>query len=147
MNITPEASADETQIRAMIEKRPQAVAERDVDTLASFYASDALLFEVLPPLTSLGADVWKSTEAWFATYESDIGYDISDLNITVGADVAFTNYLYLITGTTKKGDGVKMGVRTTTCWRKVDDSWIIVHEHQSVPFDPETGMALTDLAP
>jgi ketosteroid isomerase-like protein len=40
-----------------------------------------------------------------------------------------------------------MWVRATTCYRKVDGAWKIVHEHQSVPFDPHTGAASLDLAP
>jgi ketosteroid isomerase-like protein len=40
-----------------------------------------------------------------------------------------------------------MWVRATTCYRKLDGMWTIVHEHQSVPFDPNTGAASLDLEP
>lgn len=145
--LNPELEADEAHIRRLIEKRSQAVSTRDVHYLVSLYAPDALLFEVLPPLTHRGSDVRESTESWLNSYQGPIGYETRDLNVSVGADVAFSDYLYLVTGTLQSGDDVKMWVRATVCWRKVDDAWFIVHEHQSVPFDPKTGQALTNLAP
>lgn len=33
------------------------------------------------------------------------------------------------------------------CCRKIDSKWMIVHEHDSVPFDMETGKASIDLKP
>jgi ketosteroid isomerase-like protein len=40
-----------------------------------------------------------------------------------------------------------MWVRATLCLRRIDDKWMIAHEHQSVPFDVETGKASLDLKP
>lgn len=37
---------------------------------------------------------------------------------------------------------VDMWVRATSCLRKRNDGWKIVHEHASVPFDTETGTAV-----
>ena len=40
-----------------------------------------------------------------------------------------------------------MWVRATLGCRRIDGDWVIVHDHESVPFDPESGRALIDLAP
>jgi ketosteroid isomerase-like protein len=40
-----------------------------------------------------------------------------------------------------------MWVRATTCYRKIDGTWTITHEYQSVPFDGESGRASLDLEP
>lgn len=40
-----------------------------------------------------------------------------------------------------------MWVPATMCFRKVEDAWLVVHEHNSVPFDPETGKAALDIKP
>jgi len=32
-------------------------------------------------------------------------------------------------------------------YRKIDGTWLVAHEHSSVPFDPESGMAALDLEP
>jgi ketosteroid isomerase-like protein len=38
-------------------------------------------------------------------------------------------------------------MRVTVCLRKSGGRWAVAHEHFSAPFDPESGMALLDLAP
>jgi hypothetical protein len=40
-----------------------------------------------------------------------------------------------------------MWVRATLGLVRRDGTWVIFHDHESSPFDPETGQALTDLAP
>ena len=40
-----------------------------------------------------------------------------------------------------------MWLRTTTCYRKVGGEWLVTHEHNSVPFDVETGKASLALQP
>jgi ketosteroid isomerase-like protein len=40
-----------------------------------------------------------------------------------------------------------MWVRAALCCRRVDGRWLITHDHESVPFDAETGQALTSLRP
>ncbi len=40
-----------------------------------------------------------------------------------------------------------MWVRATLGCRRIDGRWLITHDHESVPFDPASGQALTDLAP
>jgi ketosteroid isomerase-like protein len=38
-------------------------------------------------------------------------------------------------------------VRATLVCKRFDGRWLVVHDHESVPFDPATGFALTDLQP
>jgi hypothetical protein len=39
-------------------------------------------------------------------------------------------------------------VRVTACYRKIDDKWMVAHEHISVPFYMDgTGRAAVDLKP
>jgi ketosteroid isomerase-like protein len=78
---------------------------------------------------------------------SSIGYEVQDLSIMTGETVAFCHYLYRVSGTLIAGGKVEMWVRATVCLGKIDDKWTIVHEHQSVPFDPETGKASLNLKP
>lgn len=40
-----------------------------------------------------------------------------------------------------------MWVRATICFRKIEGKWMITHEHNSTPFDVETGRASLDLQP
>jgi hypothetical protein len=38
-------------------------------------------------------------------------------------------------------------MRVTVCFRNTEGTWMIVHEHFSAPFDPQSGKALLDLEP
>lgn len=40
-----------------------------------------------------------------------------------------------------------MRVRATLIWRRIEGSWKIIHDHESVPWDPNTGQGLIDLEP
>jgi ketosteroid isomerase-like protein len=62
-------------------------------------------------------------------------------------EVAFCHFLNGVQGTTTAGKQVDMWWRATACCRKSDSKWTIVHEHDSVPFDMETGKASIDLKP
>jgi ketosteroid isomerase-like protein len=37
--------------------------------------------------------------------------------------------------------------RTTVCFRKIDEKWMVTHEHNSVPFDVGSGKASLDFKP
>jgi ketosteroid isomerase-like protein len=139
---------DEAKVRAIIDGRVESVRSKDINALLSNHAPDILAFDVLNPLQYSGVDkVRERAEKWLSSYQSSIGYEVRDLAITAGADVAFCHYLYRVSGTLKGGGEVDMWVRATVCLRKVDGTWEIKHEHQSVPFDVETGKASLDLKP
>ncbi|MEH2358344.1 YybH family protein [Nostoc sp.] len=141
-------SNNEAQIRTIIEERVKAVRDKDINALLSNHAPDILSFDVINPLQYIGVDtVRERAKKWVSSYQGSIGYEILDLNITTGETVAFCHYLYRVSGTLTDGRKVEMWVRATVCLREIDGKWMIVHEHQSVPFDPETGKASLNLKP
>jgi ketosteroid isomerase-like protein len=139
---------NETQIRTIIENRVKAVGDKDINALLSNHAADILSFDVINPLQYTGIEtVRERAENWLSSFQSSIGYEVHELSITTGDTAAFCHYLFRVSGTLKDGAKVGMFVRATTCLQKVNDNWRIVHEHQSVPFDAETGKASLDLKP
>jgi ketosteroid isomerase-like protein len=80
-------------------------------------------------------------------YQRPIGYEIRDLEITVGDDVAFGHGLVRISGTLKNGNTTVRWLRATTCFRRIAGHWLIVHDQVSVPLDLENGRALLNLEP
>jgi ketosteroid isomerase-like protein len=140
--------SEEAQIRSLIENRARAVYNKDVAEAISDHAPDILLFDAVTPLQYVGLDTARRrTREWFSNYKGPIGYEIRDLDVTVGGDVAFCHYLYRVTGTMKSGQQVAMWVRATVCFCKIDGAWRVTHEHNSVPFDAESGKASLDLEP
>ena len=138
--------AAETEIRELIDSRLRAVAAKDVDAVASEYGPDLVMFNLGPPLQHLGVDT-EGIEAWFAAYRGATGCEVRDLRIVGDDRIGFCHYLYRITGTLKAGPRVHMWVRATLCLEKRDGRWLIVHEHDSDPFDFQTFEARLDLEP
>lgn len=139
---------DETDIRERIEKLAAAIRAADLDGVKPIYAPDIVSFDVVPPLQHIGAEAqWKNWEDVFAAYQPPLGYEIRDLTIAVGGDVAFGHSLNRISGTLKNGTRSDFWVRWTPCFRKIEGEWLIVHHQASVPMDVESGRALRDLEP
>jgi len=138
----------EAQIRKLIDDQANAVRARDINGSMSSYAPDVVTFDVVNPLQKIGLDAGrKRAEEWFASFQGPIGYEIRDLSITTGDDVAFCHSLNRVNGTKTDGGEIDMWWRATVCYRKIDGNWMITHEHSSVPFDVESGKASLDLKP
>jgi ketosteroid isomerase-like protein len=139
---------DEADIRERIDKAVEAIRAMDLERLTPIYAPDIVSFDIPPPLQHVGAEAKRKN--WvdaFAIYERPLGYEIRDLTITVGDDVAFGHSLNRISGTLKNGTRTDFWLRWTTCFQKIDGNWLIAHDHVSVPLDPESGTALMNLEP
>jgi uncharacterized protein (TIGR02246 family) len=128
-------ATDEARIRALINDWAEAVRAKDVDAAVSHYAADMVAFDLAPPLEYAGVDALrKSLEAWFSTFRGPVGYEVRDLSITTGDDVAFCRSLNRISGTRTDGEETDLWVRATVGLRKIDGEWKVTHEHASVPF-------------
>jgi PhnB protein len=124
---------DEPQIRALIEAWAQAVRAKDVDGALSHSAADIVIFDLAPPLMSTGPDA-DGLQAWFSTWQGPLGYEIHDLSITAGDDVAFCHCLTRLSGTKVDGEQIDVWFRQTLCFRKIAGAWKTAHQHESVPF-------------
>jgi ketosteroid isomerase-like protein len=130
------------QIRELLETRTRAFGRRDAAAAAADYADDLVLYDAVGPFVRRGEDPADRLEKWIASYRTGIGLEIRDLEITAGADLAFCHFLVRVSGTMRDGTEVGMWVRATSCLRRQGDTWTIVHEHASVPFDADSGQAV-----
>lgn len=140
----------EIQIKKLMDNFRAAVLARDVDKIMSFYSSDVVAFDIIPPLQYIGAKAYrKSWEKAFLDSASseNWGYDIENLKITANEDVAFCHGLNHCYGSSKDGKKMDMWMRSTHCFKRQNDKWLITHEQFSVPVDFETGKAVMDLKP
>ena len=138
----------ETEIRELLEQRAAATRAKKADGATALFSSDVVTFDVVNPIQRVGVEsVRPRTQEWFSSFRGPIGYEMRDVNVSAGDDVAFAHLLYRVSGTLESGDELGMWNRATFCFRKINGAWRIVHEHDSVPFDPATGMASTDLEP
>ncbi len=141
-------TTNQAEIRAMIDERIKAVRAKDVNAAIAGIAPDVRLFDVVNPLQSVGSNASrKRADDWFSSFQGSIGYEIHDLDITAGNDVAFIHGLSHVSATKLDGGQLDMWWRTTMCFARIDGTWMVTHEHNSVPFDMETGKASLELKP
>jgi uncharacterized protein (TIGR02246 family) len=139
---------DEQQIRTLIDDRTAAVCARDVDGSTANIDPDLVWFDVVNPLQHIGSDALrKRAQEWFSSFQGPIVYETRDLAVTAGEGVAFSHGLSHVSATKTDGGKLEMWWRTTLCFRKLDGKWMVTHEHNSVPFDAESGKASLDLRP
>ena len=138
----------EQELRALIDERVRAVKTKDVTAIMTRPAEDVVTFDVLPPLNSTGrAGAVEHMQKWFDGYDGPIEFTVHDFHIDAEGNLGFCSFLYHVEGTLKSGGQVDMWVRATLCCRKIDAAWRIMHDHESVPFDPATGQAQISLPP
>jgi uncharacterized protein (TIGR02246 family) len=136
------------QLRSLIDDRVAAIARRDAEALANVQADDVLACNLMPPLRIRGADgVAGQLGRWFDGYADGPGYEVRDLQVDAEGDLGYCAFLYHVTGTLHSGDEVSMWVRATLVAKRVDGVWRVIHGHESIPWDPETGQGLPGLEP
>jgi uncharacterized protein (TIGR02246 family) len=141
-------ATDEADIRRRIDKLVEAIRAMDLEGVKPIYAPDIVSFDIEPPLKHVGAEAkLKNWVAVFTAYQPPLAYEVRDLTITVGDDVAFGRCLARLSGTLKNGTKSGYWVRWTTCLQKIDGNWLIAHDQVSVPMDVKSGKALRDLEP
>jgi uncharacterized protein (TIGR02246 family) len=139
---------DEAAIKRIIEGGGEAVRHKNIEGVMSLYAQEVVSFDIVPPLRYVGADAFRNVwEEVFSSFQGPIGYELHDLTITVGDDVAFAHSLNRISGTMNTGQKTDLWLRWTACWRRVNGKWLIVHHQNSVPVDLQHGNAVLDLKP
>ena len=144
---TKNQSTDEAQIRKVIDDWAYALRNKDADGVLSSCAPSLTHFSLAPPLLSARSDA-KDLKGWFDTWQGPIGYEIRDLNITVGGDVAFSHSLNRMHGTNTAGGKDDLWLRHTLGFRKINGEWKVTHEHESVPFYMDGSFkAAVDLKP
>jgi len=144
-------SQDVAQIRQMMAAQEAAMRSRDAEYLVSRYTPDVVKFSLAPPLQSTGPDVQDVTalRRWFAGFDGAIDYEIRNLTVTAGDDIAFCHSLNRLSATPHGAPGgFDLWFRSTVCFLKVDGTWRIGHEHISTPFYMDgSSRAALDLRP
>ena len=129
-------SRENVRIRECVNTLVQALRAKNVDALMAHYASDMVTFDLGSPLQVQGADAYrKNFEAWFASTQGSIDFELHDLHVEAGGDVAFCHYLGHVESTRTTGKKADYWVRVTAGLRKIDSRWVIIHEHISMPID------------
>lgn len=134
MSASSNRTADEAAIRELVESWARAVRAKDFDGILANHSADMLMFDVPPPVRSKGIEAYRKTWDLFFSWSDDpVVFDIKDIDITAGTDVAFVAALMRCAGTEKDGERIELEFRLTIGLRKIGGQWMVLHEHHSIP--------------
>lgn len=140
--------AGEATIRRQVDKMTEGIRTKDLEGLRQLYAADVVSFDVEPPLQHVGIEAKLKNWARAFMFFQDVAYEVRNLTLTVGDEVAFGHCFGRLSGTLKNGTATSgMWVRATFCFRNIDGNWLIAHDQASVPFDAASGKGVADLEP
>jgi uncharacterized protein (TIGR02246 family) len=126
---------NEDQIRQLILGWAAAVHSGDLDTVLQDHADDIVMFDVPPPEDGVrGLAAYRQTwPPFFEWQRSGAAFEIVELDVTAGNDVAFA-WALLRCGTQEelRTDPTNR-LRLTLGLRREGDRWVVVHEHHSFP--------------
>lgn len=146
--MTSTAGADDAAIREVIDRWVDAFRNHDADAAMAIHTPDTVSFDIVPPLRYVGASEYrKPWQEAFDNFPGPIEFEIRDLDITIGGELAFSRSLNRMMATAGDGQQIDYWFRWTACYAKVDGRWLIVHDHTSVPTDFANGTSVLDLEP
>ncbi|GAA4864315.1 YybH family protein [Pseudonocardia benzenivorans] len=140
--------AEEAAVRALLAEEAEAMRTRDAELAVARYATDAMIFDLAPPLGRRGHAA-AGVRAWLAGFDGPVTIETTELEVTVGGDLAFAHGLRRMSAVPAgAAEGFSFWYRATTCLRRVQGRWRVVHEHTSTPFHMDGSFrAATDLQP
>ena len=127
-------SDDEAAVRSVVESWTAAVRRGDLEGILQNHSSDIVMFDVPPPFQSRGIEAYRKTWDAFFSWSSDpVPFDITEMHVTAGQDVAFVVATMRCAEPGANGEQKRLDFRLTVGLRKIDGRWQITHEHHSVP--------------
>lgn len=127
------ATNHEHDVRQLIERWAAAVHTGDLDTVLDRHDADIVMFDVPPPEDGVrGLDAYRATwPGFFEWQRQGASFEITSLEVTEGADVAFAHALLRCGTPDELADRPDRRLRLTIGLRRKDDGWTVCHEHHS----------------
>ena len=126
--------ADDTQgIRALVERWAHAVHAGDLDVVLVDHSDDIVMFDVPPPDDGVrGIEAYRATwPPFFEWQRSGACFEIEELDVTAGEDVAFVWALLRCGTEAELAREPGSRLRLTIGLRREDGRWVVTHEHHS----------------
>ena len=126
-------TTDEQQIREQVERWAAAVHAGDLDGVLADRTADIVMFDVPPPHDGVrGLDDYRATwPPFFEWQASGAAFEILELDVTAGDDVAFARALLWCGTAAERAAHPERRLRLTLGLRKEEGRWRVAHEHHS----------------
>jgi ketosteroid isomerase-like protein len=125
--------SNESQIRILIENWAAAVRNNDMNAILAHHSADMVMYDVPFPFESIGIEAYRKTWDIFFKYTKPAVFDIQELNIIADQHVAFCYATMKCADKSNSDEFVELPFRLTIGLKKINDQWVIIHEHHSVP--------------
>lgn len=127
--------SDAEIIRDLILRWADAAHTGDLETVLADHDPNIVMFDVPPPHGGVrGIDSYRETWPPFFQWQSQgASFEIVELDVTAGADVAFAHALLLCGKPEEFAANSDNRLRLTVGLRKIDGRWVVTHEHHSFP--------------
>jgi len=116
-------------IQAVVESWVRAIQQKDMKGIVLHHTDDVLMFDVPTPIQAKGLSEYKKTWDLFFQYSpgGKDSFQLKELQIHAGDTVAFCTALI------KLSSQARPQCRLTIGLKKINDQWMIAHEHHSSP--------------
>ena len=155
MTTMTDSRTDTEAILATLHELHAGIAAGDAERALATCAPDTVVFNLAPPLVQVTASREEAVAAlggWIASFDAPPRLEHRDPTVHVDGGVAFVHTLTSMTARNSPGgmDPVEFTLwfRSTYGLRRVEARWVIVHQHESVPFHMDGSfLAATGLEP
>lgn len=127
--------SDSETIRELLLNWAENTRHDRKDQILGNHHSDLVIFDVLPPMKYESTAAYRASWSEWQPETNGPGiFELQNLEITAGVDIAFAHAFIRCGGTTPKGKVFEDIVRATFCLQKIVGQWLIMHQHVSKPF-------------
>jgi len=133
----PALSKDEAALAQAEEAQGVKIRTRDVAGFMKYYAhrDDLTMYDTAGEDALVGWDtIRKHWEKQMDEILQVNRLELSKVRVRVVGDLGFLTATWKLEVTTREGEKVAQTGRVTDIWQKLDGKWLIVHEHNSIPF-------------
>ncbi len=125
---------NEVQIKNLVENWIAAVNRKDMDAILANHSTDIVMYDVPEPFQSAGIEAYRQTWDYFFNWNKDLGFfKMKELHVSADENVAFCFSALVCKGYDEKGVVFDLDFRLTVGLKKINEQWVIVHEHHSIP--------------
>ncbi len=139
-----------SNVEGILENYKRAIYEKDVESFLAIYDADVHIYDCWGKWESKGISLWRENVInWFDGMREDgelLKVDFCDVTIEENTNLAFVHCAITFAAYSEKSEEKLRQItnRFTFGLKKVNESWVIFHEHSSLPIDMETGRGMFD---
>jgi ketosteroid isomerase-like protein len=129
-------SEAESQVRSVLETWAKATRQNRKDEVLKNHVPDLVIFDVLAPMKYESAAAYRASWGnWQPEVQGEGKFDLENLKIVAGTDIAFAHSFIRCGGTMPDGRAFEDLVRATFCLRNINGAWKVIHQHISKPLE------------